>query len=243
MTQPQIIIEDWQGRHNIGESAKRIEAQGLFKDCSTVCVIPSPNGLIPARVVQNWMGMIVPMNQKFTRMFMIGMEVGVAYQTAIETILANPELSKWKFVLTLEHDNLLPPDALIKLLEAAYKHPEYDVIGGLYWTKGEGGQPMCYGDPNVHPRNCIPQIPPDNEIKEFNGLGMGFNLFRLDIFRDERIQKPWFKTQQEYTPGQGIGCFTQDLYFYTNAGKYGHRFACDGRVKVGHYDHVNDLIW
>lgn len=239
----QIILEDWSGRHNIGQRAKEIDSANLYKDSSTICIIPSPSGVIPARVVQNWMGMITPMNQKFTRLFMIGLEVSEAYNQAIEMILANPELSTWKFILTLEHDNILPPDGLIKLLEAMHNNPQYDVIGGLYWTKGEGGQPMCYGDPAIFPKNFIPQVPPENQIKEFNGLGMGFNLFRMDLFRDSKIKKPWFKTLQEYTPGIGTGCMTQDLYFYQEAAKMGKRFACDSRIKVGHYDHANDIIW
>ena len=37
------------------------------------------------------MNLMPPMNQKFTRIFLTGMEVGDAYTSAVETILANPE--------------------------------------------------------------------------------------------------------------------------------------------------------
>ena len=77
---------------------------------------------------------MAPMNQKFTRFFVVGMEVGEAYSVAVEQILSNPEFSKWKYVLTLEEDNLPPQDGLLKLYENMNK---FDVIGGLYWTKGE----------------------------------------------------------------------------------------------------------
>jgi len=118
----------------------------------------------------------------------IGMEVGQAYNTLIEGILANPELSKYKYILTIEEDNMPSVDGLLKLYESMDK---YDVVQGLYWTKGEGGQPMIYGDPKVMPKNFIPQMPRIGEVMQCNGLGMGFNLFKLDMFKDPDIPKPW----------------------------------------------------
>jgi len=237
----QMVVEDWQGKHNLDPNAKdRIIRGNTYKDASTVCVIPT-RGMIPAKVVQNWMSLISPMNQKFTRVFMIGLEVGEAYSQAIEMILANSELSKWKYVLTLEEDNLPPPDGIIKLIEAL--NTGYDAVSGLYWTKGEGGQPMIYGDPNVMPRNFIPQIPQPDTIQQCNGLGMGFTLFRLDMFKDQRIPRPWFKTMGEYKEGIGVAVITQDLYFFNNALAYGYKFACDTRIKVGHYDVERDIVW
>lgn len=238
---PQIVIENFEGVHNknLDQTIARLETQKFYKDLSTICIIPT-RGMIHAKVVQSWWGLMTPMNQKFIRIFAIGMEVGVAYSSMIEQILANPILSQWKYILTLEEDNMPPPDGLLKLYENIDK---YDVIGGLYWTKGELGQPMIYGDPNSIPLNFVPQVPKPDTIQPCNGLGMGFNLFKMDIFRDQRIPKPWFRTVQEYTPGVGIRGYTQDLYFYENIHKLGYKVACDTRVKVGHYDAENDIVW
>jgi hypothetical protein len=120
---------------------------------------------------------------------------------------------------------------------------KYDVVGGLYWTKGEGGQPMIYGDPKVLPKNFIPQLPRTGEVVACNGLGQGFNLFKLDMFKDKDMIKPFFKTVQEIVPGQGARAYTQDLYFYENAAKCGYKFACDCRCLVGHLDVISDIIW
>jgi hypothetical protein len=46
------------------------------------------------------------------------MEVGEAYSQAFQSVLDNPELSKWEFILTIEHDNCPPADGAIKLVEA-----------------------------------------------------------------------------------------------------------------------------
>jgi hypothetical protein len=229
------------GVHNkdLDVSAGRLEKSKSYRDLSTIIICPT-RGQIPARVVQSWMGLMRPMNQKVIGpIFAIGMEVGQAYNNLIESILANPELSKYKYILTIEEDNMPPGDGLLKLYESMDK---YDVVQGLYWTKGEGGQPMQYGKVGVIPKNFIPQPPIQDCVTEYNGLGMGFNLFKLDIFKDPNLPKPWFKTVQEVTPG-GARAYTQDLFFYEAAAKCGYRFACDTRVKVGHYDYQNDIVW
>jgi|WetSurMetagenome_2_1015567.scaffolds.fasta_scaffold02468_7 hypothetical protein len=238
---PQIIIENYQGTHNSDPNVKDRLIQGnTYRDSSTICIVPS-RGMIPAKVVQNWMGLMPLMNQKFIRIFMIGLEVGEAYSQAIDMILAHPDLSTWKYILTLEEDNMPPPDGFIKLIESINKG--YDAVGGLYWTKGPGGQPMCYGDPTIMPRNFMPQIPQPEALQPCNGLGMGFTLFKLSMFKDTRLPRPLFKTMSEYTPGVGCQVFTQDLYFFNNALALGYKFASDNRVKVGHYSPEEDIVW
>ncbi len=240
MSEPQIIVghEASGGYHNSVDAAARLKKSKSYRDLSTVCVIPT-RGLISARVVESWWGMMTPMNQKFTRLVIKGMEVGDAYNAAIDLILNHDELKTWKYVLTLEEDNLPPPDGLLKLYESM---DEFSVVGGLYWTKGEGGQPMIYGQPGGV-LNFIPQVPLPDTVQECNGLGMGFNLWNMDVFRDEKIAKPWFRTVQEWSPNVGGRMYTQDLYFFENAKKAGHRVACDTRVKVGHLDVEGDMIW
>lgn len=225
----------FQGYHNsnLAAASERLVRGQSYQDLSTIWVTVT-RGVIPAKVVSCWMAVWKPMNQKFFGpLFIENCEVGDGYNKAVEMILAHPELSKWKYLLTVEEDNMPPTDGLLKLYESIKK---YDVVSGLYWTKGEGGQPMIYGDPSVMPKNFTPQIPKPDSVQECNGLGMGFNLFKLSMFK--KMSSPWFKTVQEN--GQA---FTQDLYFFNNAGREGFKFACDNRIKVGHYDHSTGMIW
>ena len=240
MSEPKIYMPET-GIHNkdLDVSVARLEKSKTYQDLSTIIICPT-RGQIPARVVQSWMGMMRPMNQKVIGpIFVSGMEVGAAYSAIIENILANPDLSQFKYILTIEEDNMPPPDGLLKLYESMDK---YDVVQGLYWTKGEGGQPMIYGDPDVMPKNFIPQQPRIGEVQKCNGLGMGFNLFKLDIFKNPNLPKPFFKTVQEVAGG-GARMYTQDLYFYENAAKLGYTFAVDTNVRVGHYDVNTDVVW
>jgi hypothetical protein len=174
------------------------------------------------------------MNQQFVGpIFITNAEVGDAYNKAVEMILDNPQLAKFKYLLTVEHDNIPPSDGLLRLYEGMEK---YDGVGGLYWTKGETGQPMIYGDPNVMPRNFIPQVPRPETLQHCNGTGMGFNLFKIAMFK--KMPRPWFRTVQEKDKA-----FSQDLWFFNNAAGYGYKFACDTRVKVGHLDFSTGTVW
>lgn len=241
MTKPAIIMEDWQGRHNASDYQARLAKAKLYEDQSTVCIVPT-RGTIPAYVVQNWLGMMTPMNQKFTRIFMIGLEVGDAYSQAVDLVLQHPDLSNWRYILTLEEDNMIPPDGLLKLIEDI---KEYDALGALYWTKGEEGQPMCYGRPGQSPINFIPQMPEPDSITPCNGLGMGFTLFKMSSLKlmREKLQGPLFKTVQVYEPGKGSQAYTQDLWHFQRGCELGLKYACSSKVKVGHFDINTGIVW
>lgn len=241
--QPQIVIPNLEGAHNAGQQAERMAQEGSYRDQSTLIVCPS-RGVVPFKVLQSWMQLVRPMNQKVMGPIgLLGMEVGAAYQSFFEMVLANPDLSTWKYVLTIEEDNILPPDALIRLLEAiegGVDNRKWDSLGALYWTKGEMGRPMIYGDVNDPILNFRPQVPLPGNIHPCHGLGMGCTLWRLSWFKENasKMEKPWFKTVAE--PGR---MYTQDLYFYERAKRVGIRVACDTRVRVGHYDYANDFVW
>ena len=84
---PQILVPDNVGVNNSGDYVSRLQKSKTFRDLSTVIVCPT-RGLIPARIVQSWQGLIRPMNQKVMGpIFMENMEVGEAYNSVIKMIL------------------------------------------------------------------------------------------------------------------------------------------------------------
>lgn len=287
--EPQLIA-DALTHAKFRESFNQLPKGKVFQDLSTVLILPTPgvseekksltcgecghtneytavtsSGLHPM-FVEAWKNKLIrPMNVPFLEMIITGMEVGAAYSHAIEAILSNPQLAKFKYILTLEHDNIVPlmpgtQGPLMTLYETMGKG--FDVVGGLYWTKGYPSLPLIYGNP----ANTDPTLPEgmfhvryassvqdatrtnevnsdgsdwhDGEIVECNGLGMGFTLFKTDIFRDDRFEKPWFKTLGDHGTVEqpGVRQYTQDLYFFEQARKLGYRCAVDTRVKLGHLD-------
>lgn len=279
------------------DSFKVLPKGKTYRDLSTIIIIPTPgnvaenghlnckkcktvneytktnvNGLNPV-VVESWKKLIKPMNVPILEMMVNGHEVGQAYNVAIEAILTNPGLKKFKYILTLEHDNIIPymPNTQGPLM-TLYNDIEkgYDAVGGLYWTKGNPSMPLIYGDPReirgikkkneqagmfkvrfpakVQKKVRVGTVNKDGhdwhdgELVECNGMGMGFTLFKLDLFRDERFIKPWFKTAQEHT-NDGMKMYTQDLYFFENFRKLGYKCAMDTRIKLGHIDLASGIIY
>lgn len=229
----EISVPDIVGYHNrTPEDIK--QKKNAYRDQSTILIVPCLD-YIPSKVVQNWMNLQSPMNQKFIRLFAMNMEVGSAYSQTIEMILNNPELSKWKYIMTLEHDNLVESNCLLQLLEDI---EGYDAVGSLYYTKGEGGKPMAYGLTNEFPVNFAPFQPAPNAVTPCNGLGMGATLFRLEMFKDPRMPKPLFETVQTQEAS-----FTQDLKFFFEAGKLNYKFAVSTKVLTGHFDVATGMVW
>lgn len=235
---------DTSGFHNshMDASTTRILRGGSWKKQDMVVLIPAANQ-ISTPVVLSWMNMMYPPNNNAFKVACLGMEVGQAYSSAIESLLTHPQLGGVRFFLTLEHDNMPPPDGLIRLLAHMEANPHLACVGGLYWTKGPGGVPQIWGDVKDPTLNFRPQPPvrgnweqhgEKSALVECCGTGMGFNLWRTEMFRDARLRKPWFKTTSSLTEG----AMTQDLYFWQDARKWGHRCAVACDVLVGHHDHA-----
>jgi hypothetical protein len=229
------------GRHNIdlANSVSKLTKGGSWKKQRIVMLIPAGEH-IPTKVYLSHMNIVYPPNQAVVRLAAVGMEVGEAFSSSIEGILAHPELKDWEYLLTIEHDNIPPADGVLKLIKRMEEHPEFACIGGLYWTKGEGGVPQIWGDKKDPVMNFRPQPPVPGQLVECWGTGMGFNLWRLSMFKDPKLRKPWFKT---LTGIEGTGVGTQDLYFWGDAQKHGYRCAIDCSVLVGHYSWQEDVVW
>lgn len=262
------------------DSFKVLPKGDTFKDLSTIIIIPNRgvteekkklnckkcktvneyhsstiHGLSPI-FVEAFKRLVKPMNVPVLEMMISGHEVATAYNIAIESILQNPALSKFKYILTIEDDNIVPfiPNTqgpMMMLYEGIEKG--FDVVGGLYWTKGNPSMPLLYGDPKEirikkkNPEAGMFKVRFDWRKKpagliECNGMGMGFTLFKLDIFKDTRLKKPWFQTLSDHGEN-GPRMYTQDLFFFEKIRTLGYRVAVDTRVKVGHLDVRTGVIY
>lgn len=227
------------GRHNdqFDTAASRVLGSGQWKRQRIVVILPSAPVMIPCKVALSHWNIMFPPNNGVYRILALGVEVGEAYSQAIDMVL-NSDLNEWEYILTIEADNVPPADGVLRLVASMDKHPEFNCIGGLYWTKGEGGVPQIWGDPKDPVLNFRPQVPIPETVQECCGTGMGFNLWRISMFKDKALRRPWFKT---IAGAEGVG--TQDLYFWSDARKHGHRCAVDTGVRVGHYDVNQDIVW
>jgi len=215
-----------------------------FKDASLVVVVPT-RGMIHAKVVAAWDALGFPMNDRRAKIYAVGEEVGVAYNKMIEQVLRDPVLSTFRYVLTMEDDNLPPRRGVFQLLEAIEVGP-FDVAAGLYYTKGDVNMPMAYGDPHEFARSGRMDFRPRNVVEalrtgtlcEVNGVAMGFTLWRMSVFKE--FPPPWFVTVNEVGDGKSM---TQDLYFCERLRRAGKRLCVDLRVHVGHMDVTDGTVY
>jgi len=244
---PKIIVQDFSGEHgkDLAATHSRLMQGASWKTNRIVVIIPTSE-MISAKVCLAIWNLAFPPNEKVARILAVNEEVGVAYSKTIEHIITDPVLSQWEFILTIEHDNLPPPDGAIRLVEKMHQHPEFAAIGGLYFTKGYAGVAQIWGDIKDPILNFRPQLPDKNgSMVECVGVAMGFTLFRISMFKDQRIARPLFKTLRG-NGGEGYG--TQDLSFWAKARGFGYRCAIDCSVRVGHYDMEGrfgppDMVW
>lgn len=219
-----------------------------YRDGSTVLVVPT-RGTIHYKVASAWENMFPPMNQKRAKLYAVGDEVGRAYNDTMKMVLAHPHLSTFKYVMTLEDDNLPPPDAQVKLLDSLHVS-KFDAMSGLYYTKGPLNMPMAFGDPkslletgrmDFRPRDIVKALEHGGNILEVNGIAMGCAVWKMELFKE--FAPPWFVTVNEFIPYEGIKHITQDLFFCERLRRGGKRLGVDLRVHVGHLDVETGVIY
>ena len=242
----QIITNVDFGFHNrdLQVANARLSADGSWKKQRIAWIIPGGPSIDPKVYIAH-RGLIFPPNQAMAPLYIEGAEVGAAFDEGIQTILNHPELSQWEYVLSIEHDNIPEPTGVIKLLRAMEQNPQFDAISGLYWTKGEGGVPQIWGDISDPIENFRPQRPIPGKVIECWGLGMGFCLYRMSMFKGLRakgVPRPWFKTVGLKEGDQGVG--TQDLFMWGRIARpNGYRCAVDCSCMVGHIDLTSKVVW
>ena len=240
--------------YDLDSARDRIIRGHSYKDCGVIQITPTRDGNLDHRFVASMDGLIKPPNHPYAKWIVANMEVGDAFNRAIFTIINNPDLMKWNsgrgpVIFTCEDDQIMPPDTLMNLLKAFHSTP-YAAVSALYWTKGYGGVPQCWGDPKAFPPSYAPQVPVPGTIQEVRGIGMGAACWDVAQFLDPRTRQGvgpdgvpiWFKTWQEVENGvPRVG--TQDLSYCETAQKAGYRFAVATDVRVGHLEKSTGIIW
>ena len=114
---PQLVT-DLSGVHNadLAKTHSRLLKGNSWKKQRIVVIVPTADR-IPAKCALAMWNLAFPPNNGVVKILATGMEVGDAYSNAIEQILANPELSQWEYVLTIEEDNAPPGDGVVRLVQ------------------------------------------------------------------------------------------------------------------------------
>ncbi|CAB4122153.1 hypothetical protein UFOVP26_98 [uncultured Caudovirales phage] len=238
------IIET--GYHN----SVHIRGDSYFNK-STAVFTPSRQA-IRAEVVNAWMNLMYPINHRTNRLMISGEEVGDAYNTGFLMMLNHQAYSNCAYMLLLEDDNIVPPDAILRLIETIEGKVDgnkYDIVGGLYWSHDIDGIPYCMGSDELYEGdfNSTPLVPlPNKQIIPCHVVGLGCCLVRMSFIR-EKMEYPYFQTKEIYDATKEFfdrkDYISQDGTFFKKVHALGGKVACDTRVKVGHIDRETGFIW
>lgn len=230
-------------------------SEGYYQKAHVFLITPMVDPWIHRTVYRSWNSLQYPQNCRRQHVDVVGMEVGAAYDKLVHECLEHPLNVPW--LLTLEHDNVIPADAYMRLLKAISKCPDcgarvevdslycpeghkaFDAVGGLYFTKDpDFPTPMAFGypgDPDSEPMGPVDVSAAleTGEVIEVRGVAMGCTLFRAATLRT--LERPYFKSTSTET---------QDLQFCRRARKeIGARFAVDCGVQVGHLDFESGMLY
>jgi hypothetical protein len=249
----------------------KYEETRAYRDLSLAWVLAT-RGFLPCEVVDSWDTIQWPMNQFRTcRLTVKQMEVAAAYnllaaictdKSTAEDVLQRSyaaHVLKTKWIFTTEEDNIIPPDAVMKLFAALFTCPDcglevaahcagrkqqckqcrewrcekghkgYDGVSGLYSVKTNPPIPMVFGNPK-DPADFRPRSV-RAAVKAGTVVEVNGIPMGCAIFRKDLFRKV---RRPWFSTGHD---HTQDLYFCKKARKYaGARFAVHCGVLVGHLD-------
>jgi hypothetical protein len=204
---------------------------------STIAIFAT-SGVVSSVVAERLLAQSSQMNQKFVRIPVLGSNKYHSFNSTIEQIITSPVFANFKYILLMEDDIIPPYDGLHRLFESI---KNFDVVSGLVWEKGEEGKPQIFGNPKYIPGSYT-HVGPENEtVQPCLGVSTKYTLFKLSIFRDEKVPKPWFRIIPNHETGKKSQI--PDMYFFDNIHKLGYTVAVDTRIKVGHAEINSDIVW
>lgn len=132
------------------------------------------------------------------------------------------------FLMFIDSDTIFPHHAIAKLMMSGR-----DIIGGLYYKKGEGSKPVAARMNEEGMFKEITNIP--NEVFEVDAIGTGFLLIRKTVFeaftkeKIEELGEPF----NFHTLASG-GEESEDWAFCRRAKQLGFKIYCDPTIPLGH---------
>jgi len=167
---------------------------GLFKSYfGAICVpqLDNANGEV-SKVTHDWAHSMAGIGGGLAvtvlRLSVKNREVGQAKEKLVEQALAHNV--QWLFFV--DDDVLIPPDALMKMIQRWKQDDKYQIQNGVYWSKSEPPQPLIFKGSfegsywNWHVGDLI----------EADAAGAGCTFVSADVFKN--MPKPWFSTNYSY---------------------------------------------
>lgn len=144
---------------------------------------------------------------------------------------------KGDFLLMIDDDIVLPPDALAKLLAVFESNPEAGVVGGLYYAR-DGIRPMAVAGWNAYDTTAAytPAFLHDPVVVD--GVGFGCVLVKTAVFK--ALREPYFSAQVFLEESlRRVRVCNEDYLFCKQAAGAGFTTYLHAGVRLGHYDRAS----
>lgn len=147
---------------------------------------------------------------------------------------AEKENADW--ILFIDSDMVIPPDCLLKFVNAELEKKKLDMMSGIFFKRIPPYQPCFYTKARIDPKTkkSILESPidfPETGLIECEGLGMACTFIRKKAWRAVKE-----KFGEMFFPFPTIG---EDLSFCIRARLAGIKMFADLSIKVGHIGVVN----
>lgn len=189
---------------------------GEHMDRKNIAICVPTLGTVSTRWAIAYQDIVTPMNARVPRVIRQGDEVGVSRNLIVSEVLKMTPKPSHIFFLD---DDVIPATkwVLMRLLTH-----NVDMVSGIYFLKGEYGEPLAFREPGY---GTIPYDPRRGLVPVW-GSGMGLTLIRTSVFErvrdgidiglDERGNPKWFYTSGDI-PGEHQ--INEDLWFCAQARK------------------------
>jgi len=196
-------------------------------------LVCSPHRLPTDKIIMNMWALQTPAAFDCQLWEPHGMSVAEARTSSIKKAIAEG----YQFIQWIDDDMILPRNALVQLISHVA-----DIVGGFYYRKYEPIE-SCGMHEYVINNEMVPRPIKDFKIGEVIHhtlvLPSGCTLLNLDIFKNEKMEEPWYRT----VTITGAPAITEDTYFCQKARLAGYDVLTDTGVQCIHVDLASNRIF
>ena len=195
--------------------------------------IATRNDLFSGNFLMSTWNMQAPINCTVGRIKVVGKPVDEAREELVDIAIKNGA----KYLMFIDDDTLVPPDALLRLFHQLDGQDEM-LASGVYYTKTQPSVPIILN--KNKPAGVTDWR--HGEVIHVDYAGCGCLLIKMDIF--DMIDKPFFKFNRgRMDIDETRGAIGEDIWLCDKVAEKGWRVVVDTNVQCGHEDFARKLIY
>jgi hypothetical protein len=159
-----------------------------------------------------------------------------------ELIARRALAENFTYLLMMDDDMVVPPNAVELLAQTLATQPQAALAGAVYYSR-DGKRPMAVSRWRAEDTTdaVVPAFTRD-KASEVDGIGFGCVLLRCSALR--ALDAPYFGTQIVLEAAHNhVRVCNEDYLLCERLRKAGFEIYLDGRVRCGHYDREQAVIF